>query len=422
MKLKSKYILWIVVAHTMFAISSYYSIRQLERPWLILVLELLVLISLMLSIYFYQKFKIPKQFIKFNKQALLEEDFNLQYVKTDNHELNELYDIFNNMLEKIMKERRFAEEQQFFLKDVIEVSPAGIVLLDYDERIEFINPKASSLLGLDETDIGKTISDSKCLIQPLNLSTDKAFTVSLSGAQQLRYTVNSFYFRGFIRKMIMINDLKMELLESEKQSYSKVIRMMAHEINNSIGPINSILNTIKSEYNKDKMIVETIDSAIHRTASLNTFMQNFANVVRLPKPSLVMVDIVPTIQYVIQLMTPKIVKENIQLSTNIIPSLILNIDSYQLEQVLINIIKNSIDAIETNGIIKISLDTKTLIISDNGIGISTQDEQGLFTAFFTTKPKGQGIGLTITKHILAAHNFDFSLSTKDSWTNFKIVF
>ena len=402
-------------------ISCYYGIQALEMPILLIALEILILISLGLSIWFFIKLRLPKDFLKISKQTILENDFNIQYLQTDNDQLNALYDIFNTMIEKILKERRFSEEQNHFLIDVMNASPTGIILLDMDDKIETINPKAMQCLNLDENDIGLSLSASKCIL-PIDLSIAKPTVVNLGGSKKMRYSINQFYHRGFNRKMITVNDLQTELLEAEKISYSKVIRMMAHEINNSIGPINSILNTVKDEYPNDELINEVLTTAITRTESLNIFMQNFASVVRLPKPILVYQDVVPTLKSALRLMNATFMEHNIRLELDMLPELKLNMDNHQMEQAIINILKNSVDAIGKDGVIKIALSQNRLIISDNGCGISESDATELFSPFFTTKPTGQGIGLMIVKQVLVGHGFEFGLKSENGWTEFGIVF
>jgi len=421
LKLKYKYGVWVVVLHVLLGGSAYYAIRAIERPYLIFALEAFILLSLGLSVWFFTKFRLPKKFLKFGKQIIQEDDFNIQYLKTDNEQLNELYDVFNAMVEKISLERRFAEEQNYFLNDVITASPVGIILLDLDNRIESINPKAKTCLGLSESDIGLSLDESNAIIK-FDLETHDAQIVNIGGAQKIKYAISSFYHRGFHRKMLIVSDLQKEILEAEKASYSKVIRMMAHEINNSIGPINSILNTVKDEYPNDELINDVLTTAIHRTESLNTFMQNFANVVRLPDPILVYQDIVPCIQSALRLLKPLFEKENILLEVQTISSLHLKIDAHQLEQVVINILKNSIEATPKGGQVKVELTKQYLLIQDNGVGISSEDSKMIFTPFFTTKPNGQGIGLTIIQRVLVGHGFGFSLTSKNGWTQFLIEF
>lgn len=402
-------------------LSAYYAIKTHGKLYFLFGVEAFILLSLGLSIWFYRKFRLPKHFIKFGKQIIQEDDFNIRYLKTDNEQLNELYEVFNAMVEKISLERRFSEEQNYFLKDVINASPVGIILLDLDEKIESINPKAMSYLGLSEADIGLSLQESNAAIQ-FDLSATDSQVVNIGNVQKIKYSVSSFYYRGFHRKMLTVSDLRKEILEAEKASYSKVIRMMAHEINNSIGPINSILNTVKDEYPNDELINDVLTTAIGRTESLNVFMQNFANVVRLPDPILEYQDIVPVVQSAIRLLKPMLVEKNITLDVKILESLKLKIDTHQMGQVVINIIKNSIEAVDMDGTIKILLDKEQLHIQDNGSGILDKNAKMLFTPFFTTKPLGQGIGLTIIQRVLIAHGFRFSLGSKEGWTRFLIEF
>ena len=420
MKLKYKYGIWIILIHVLLGASGYYTMQNLNKPYLIFVLEAFIVLSFALAIWFYKKIRLPKDFLKFGKQIIREDDFNVQYLKTDNDQLNELYGVFNAMVEKISFERRISEEQNHFLKDVIDASPVGIILLDLDDNIASINPKAKNDLSLSDADIGLSLAESGAIIN-FDLKIRESGVISIGGTQKIKYSVSSFYYRGFHRKMLIVNDLQHEILEAEKSSYSKVIRMMAHEINNSVGPINSILNTVKDEYPNDKLINDVLTTAISRTESLNAFLQNFAKVVRLPDPILEYQDIVPCINSAARLLRPTAESKNIVLMLNLVNSLKLKIDKHQIEQVIINILKNSIDAVGQDGEIKVILTRHKLIILDNGKGITKEESEMLFTPFFTTKPNGQGVGLTIAQRVLVAHRFKFSLFTQDGWTEFSIV-
>ncbi len=421
MKLKIKYTIWILLIHATLAVSSYYAIQSWDKMYLIILLELMILISLGLSFWFYSKLQLPKEFIKHSKQILVENDFNIQYLKTDNTQLNELYEVFNAMINKIIMERRFSEEQNYFLLDVIKASPTGIILLDYDNKIELINPKAKECLHLSENHKNQLLSDIDTPIQ-FDLEAKQPIVVNIGGSQKLQYSISPFYYRGFHRKMITIHDLHHEIQEAEKASYSKVIRMMAHEINNSIGPINSILNTVKDEYPHDELINQVLTTAIHRTEALNTFMQNFATVVRLPPPTLQRQNIIPAIQVALKLLEPSFQEKNIQIYQDLPTELLLQVDIAQMEQVFINILKNSIQSIDNQGIIKISAQPDHITIRDNGQGIAPENADLIFSPFFTTKPNGQGVGLTLTKRILTGHHFAFSLKTMGDWTEFWIGF
>jgi signal transduction histidine kinase len=230
----------------------------------------------------------------------------------------------------------------------------------------------------------------------------------------------------------MIEELTEDILRTEKRAYGKVIRMMAHEVNNSIGPINAILGAIlfyKEELSKEHQqeFEQAIEVATKRNQHLNRFMQNFAEVVRLPAPHKECYDLRKLVDSTVRLMKVTAEKKGITIFPDLPASEVLApIDIYQLEQVLVNIVKNAIEAFDEKGgriEIKLSKAPVSLVIRNNGEPIPTEKEEELFSPFFSTKKEGQGIGLTLTREILMNHGAQFSLTTKeDNWTYFDIVF
>ena len=207
---------------------------------------------------------------------------------------------------------------------------------------------------------------------------------------------------------------------------------MSHEINNSIGAINSILNSVLNYSDQltegDRIDYEdALKVAISRNQQLNSFMTNFANVIRIPLPVKEQCDLNDIVKSVAAFMRVECEKKSIAMTIKLEEKPIaLELDFQQMEQVLVNIIKNSIEAINYNG--EISLITQCnshnyLIIRDNGKGISASNQKNLFAPFFSTKKDGQGIGLTLIREILLNHGFsDFSLTSKDGCTEFRIDF
>ena len=204
--------------------------------------------------------------------------------------------------------------------------------------------------------------------------------------------------------------------------------MMAHEVNNTIGPVNSIINsTLKSNFfeSTGDELKEALNVAIRRNNNLNSFMRNFADLVKLPLPTKKRIDLNKVINNVAGLMSHKANEKGIKLSFNIEDGFIINADEEQMEQALINIIKNSIEAIESTGIVSIELNSKKskLVVRDTGKGISKEDAEQLFSPFFSTKRDGQGIGLTLVREILINHGYEFSLKTvQQGQTEFTIFF
>ena len=263
------------------------------------------------------------------------------------------------------------------------------------------------------------------------MKTGESKTIQLSGVQTFKCQKAHFVDRGFNHHFITLEELTIEILAAEKKAYGKVIRMMAHEVNNSIGAINSILESILNYKTQISAIDQTdyqnaLEVAIERNDRLNYFMRNFANVIRLPLPKKERYDLNQLLQSVIVLFHAKAAQQQINFEFEPTkPPFMVNIDVPQMEQVLVNIIKNAIEAIGQNGTISflIHKKEKQLIIRDTGKGITKEMEAQLFTPFFSTKRTGQGIGLTLIRDILRNHDFTFSLqTTEEGRTEFQINF
>lgn len=255
--------------------------------------------------------------------------------------------------------------------------------------------------------------------------------VAPNGNQIFKCHKSHFIDRGFAHHFVVIEEFTQEILTAEKKAYGKIIRMMAHEVNNSIGAVNSILDTTLHLEHKDSEIAEGLQIAIQRNDHLNHFMKKLADVVRLTAAHLEKVNLNELIENVIRLMQYKAQQAGIEIrSEGCYAPVYIIADVHQMEQVLINIIKNSIESIEEKNsdqprFIKCTISDypKQLSIVDNGQGIEKEIESQLFTPFFTTKREGQGIGLTLIREILMNHGYWYSLmSSADGMTTFTIKF
>jgi nitrogen fixation/metabolism regulation signal transduction histidine kinase len=323
-------------------------------------------------------------------------------------------------------------QQHFFLDKLIKTSPVGTIILDFDEKIATLNPRAEKFLDIREKAVkGKKLEELQLELGPAltELQPDSSAIFTVDGIATYKCHKTHFIDRGFPHYFITIEDLTTEKLRIEKQAYGKVIRMMAHEVNNSIGPINSILESIL-HYERDlpeeerETYREVIEVARDRNQRLNLFMRNFADVIRLPEARLTHQDIRPLLRQVITLMQFQVGDRQIEWQLQIPEQpVLLDFDKEQLEQVLINILKNAIEAIENSGMIRIELSKTGLRIIDNGIGLPSMENQQIFSPFFSTKTQGQGVGLTLSKEILLNHQFSFSLKPGEAETTvFSIEF
>ena len=165
--------------------------------------------------------------------------------------------------------------------------------------------------------------------------------------------------------------------------------------------------------------------AIQRNYQMNRFMQNFSNVVKLPAPDKEEMDLNGSLSVVIESFNAELKEKNIAVEVNLDNTIpLINADRSQMEQVFLNIIKNSKEAVPVNGHLKITTQKNpvAVIFEDDGTGLSKEVSEKLFTPFFSTKPGGQGIGLTLVQEILTNHGFSFSFRNKETTgTEFKII-
>jgi nitrogen fixation/metabolism regulation signal transduction histidine kinase len=427
MKLQTKYILFVAILHLVTLLLSYFIFR--ETKILFIVSEVFIIVSIILSWQLYRELIQPLKLLVRGTDAIKDRDFNIKFLSTGKYEMDQLISVYNQMIDELRIERTKQEQQHLFLEKLIYTSPTGILILDYDEAIQQANPKALQLLGVEEKEIlGKPVNIlSHPVIQQLKqLQSGQAKTFTFNSATTYKLQKSHFIDRGFPRHFIMIEELTAEILAAEKKTYGKVIRMMAHEVNNTIGPVNSILQSTLQSQQHSEVVTHALRVAMERNDNLNSFMRNFADLVRIPVPEKKPIDLIQLLQKVTDLM--RLRTGNKKVSFQFEPgssNLMITADSQQLEQVLINIIKNAQEAIEEEGVITIltRAHPKQLLIRDTGTGISPELEEQLFSPFFSTKKDGQGIGLIVIREILLNHGFDFSLKTISSGlTEFKINF
>jgi two-component system, NtrC family, nitrogen regulation sensor histidine kinase NtrY len=427
MKLRTRYILFVVILHGIALLLSYFIFS--ESKAIFIASEAVILFSIFLSWRLYNDLLQPLELLLRGKEAIRDRDFNVKFVLTGKYEMDELISVYNQMIDELRSERIKQERQQFFLAKLINTSPTGILILDFDEKVQQLNPKALELLDIKEQEIlGKSLdSFTHPVIQQIK-QLDSGHTKIFIFKGTLTYKLQKSHFidRGFPRHFVMIEELTEEILAAEKNAYGKVIRMMAHEVNNTIGPVNSIIQTALQSSQHNEELRNALEAAMERNDNLNLFMRNFADLVRIPLPNRKPLNLLELVQKVTDLMYVKAREKNVGfVFEHEVNSLSITGDLQQMEQVLINIIKNAIEAIDDGGTITIVTQDspKQIIIRDTGNGMSPEFEEQLFTPFFSTKKDGQGLGLTLIKEILTNHGYHFTLKTlKPGQTEFSIQF
>ena len=393
--------------------------------------EGLVLFILCYLPFFYRKIVKPLNSIGSGMELLREQDFSSRLSPVGQYEADRIVNVFNRMMEQLKNERLRLREQNNFLDLLIKASPMGVILTTLDEDLSELNPMAQKMLGVRQEDVlGKKMNeiDSPLAAELANVPKGETATVRLNDSNIYRCTHSSFIDRGFQHPFFLIESLTDEVMKAEKKAYEKVIRMIAHEVNNTTAGITSTLDTVEQALSAEEGMDDICDVMrvwIERCFSMSRFITRFADVVKIPEPTLTPVDLNDLAFTCKRFMEGMCADRNIKLRLEIDETLKeVKMDASLFEQVLVNIIKNAAESIEKDGeIIVRTLSPATIEVVDNGKGISKEVEAKLFSPFFSTKPNGQGIGLIFIREVLMRHGCTFSLRTyADGLTRFRILF
>ena len=433
MSLRWRVLLYVAVLHVLFAGLAVYLFRD-NSLWLFAI-ETTFLISLVVGIGLTRALFRRFSFAVEGSQLIREHDFTSRFREIGEPELDALIRVYNGMVDNLREERTRLQEQHYFLSRILQVSPLGIVTLDFDDRVAFVNPSAERLLAQSSTAlVGRSLPD---IVTPLaeafaGLEPGESRVVSVQGARRVKCHRGSFLDRGFPRTFLLVEELTEELRQFEKAAYEKLIRVMSHEVNNTIGASNSLLHScltyasqLDAENRKD--FEDAIGIVISRTEQLNRFMRSFADVVRLPAPILETQDLQPLLAGIARLMDADSATRGIRWHWEVQDTLRVRVDRSQIEQAFVNIFKNAIEAIGNDGVITVRLmrrnHSATVVVEDSGPGIAAEARANLFTPFFSTKEAGQGIGLTLVQEILTQHRCEYALEGPPGGpTQFTIVF
>lgn len=434
MSLRAKFIAYLIAIHVPFAVLAVVALA--EYRILLPVVEILFVASLVYGVVLVRSLFSAIDRVRDGARFIAEGDFTSRFREIGHADVDSLIEIYNLMADNLRAERTRTQEQNFFLERLLAASPFGVLIFDFDGRITSANPGAERLLQLPaERLVGQRLAD---LDHPngaalAGLGAGDARVVLLNGARRVKCERAEFMDRGFPRSFMLLAELTDELRQSEKAAYEKLIRMMSHEVNNTVAAAGSILHSclafrdrLEGEERDD--FVTGLEAVIGRSEQLNAFMRSFADVVRLPDPKVSPCDLAPVVDHVLALMRAEAERRGVAVqfvSDAGLPS--VEVDRIQIEQVLVNVVKNALEAMDEGGVLTVRLEHRdgvaVAIVEDTGPGIPDDVRDLLFTPFFTTKENGQGIGLTVIQEILTRHGFEYSLECPPGGpTCFTIVF
>ncbi|MBC8757083.1 histidine kinase [Kordia sp. YSTF-M3] len=358
-------------------------------------------------------------------------DFVLKFSSDDSLDRNfkGLNNSFNSILEAFRKERASKEENLQYLKTILQQVNTGLMVVHNDGSVVLVNDRAKKIINLRRINhIDQLKSIDKRLYKILDsFSVNSNYLLDFHDNTQLIIRSTSLKIKSKTVRIFTFQNIYSELQQKEIESWQNLIKILRHEIMNSITPISSLNATLQDILDEDLVLedskyilpeesVEDLKEGLstigNRTDGLVKFIDSYRVYSNLPKPNFEQLDLNELIQKTSQLLDPEVTKSGIAFEYSI-PAKAIEIkgDSYLLEMVLINLVKNAIQANEgiANARIKITggYDEKGVpfvAVMDNGKGIVPEAIDKIFMPFFTTKKIGTGIGLSLSKQIMQLHH------------------
>ncbi|MBK5254780.1 MAG: PAS domain S-box protein [Vicinamibacteria bacterium] len=421
MTFKNRFLLYVAILHV--ALAALVVPRIVENRWWLIAAEAFFVGSLLVGFRLVRGLFANLDLLAEGARFLDEQEFTTRFIETGRPELDRLVSLYNRLADDLRDERTKLREQHHFLNEVIQASPSGIVILDFDGRIDVVNPAAARMLGTRaEETRGLQLSQA-----PGPLGADlvaaaaaRARTHTTGDGGKIRIVSSRFSDRGHERRFLLLEEMTEEVRAAEKAAYEKLIRMVAHEVGNSVAASGSLLQSslAYSRHLPDADrgdFEEAVSVCLGRLSTLNGFVRDLAEVVRLPEPRLQPCDLSAVLRGASMLLRASAEKVHVEWSIEVAEDLpLVWADRAQLEQAFLNIAKNAIEAAGTSGRVCVRAtlagEQVDVLVENTSIGIDDDVQARLFTPFFSTKADGRGLGLTLVREILVHHRAPFSLS------------
>lgn len=354
--------------------------------------------------------------------ALREGDYSLRIHGADREDaMGELIWEVNALIGSLKEQRLGAIEATYLLRKTLAQIDVAMFGFDREGKLCLVNDSGQQVLGKSEKDILGMYAKDFGLASCLDGATPRVMDLVLAGSMrrwELRRT--TYREKGISHQLIFLSDLTRTLHEEERLAWKRLIKIMHHEINNSLTPIQSVAQSlqtrVKQESSKNKLqndVQEGLEIIAARSEELSRFIASYSQLTRLPEPVFDKVIVQSWVQHVTSLER----RVTVNISTG--PDLAIDADRGQLDQLLINLVANAVDAsleAKPKGDGEVTLGWKIdgqhlrLWVDDDGLGFD--DSKDVFVPFFTTKTKGSGIGLSLSRQIAEAHGGHLMLENR----------
>ncbi|MEY2930507.1 MAG: hypothetical protein RL033_1256 [Pseudomonadota bacterium] len=350
--------------------------------------------------------------------ALRQGDFSVRVHKSGGDALGAVFAELNRLADTLARQRANELEATALLGKVIAELDVAVFAFDGSRRLKLVNRAGERLFETSSLARG-TEASALGLAELLEGPTPRTVELNVPrGFGQWQLERSDFRLESLPHQLIVLSDLRRALREEERQAWQRIIAVIGHEINNSLAPIRSIaadltdtLRTASAERPADfeEDLARGLAVIDRRSGALDRFMTSYARLAKLPPPTLSPVDVGAWLRRVVEL------EQRLPVQLGEGPRLTIQGDGDQLDQLLINLVRNGVDAaLETGGSVEVSWRRLArqveIVITDEGPGVA--DTRNLFVPFFTTKSNGTGVGLVLSRQICEAHRGTLTLEPR----------
>lgn len=362
--------------------------------------------------------------------ALREEDFSLRARGARAGDaLGEVLLEVNALGETLRAQRLGALEATALLRKVMAEIDVAVFAFDAEQKLRLVNQRGERLLAESSARLLARSAEELGLVVCLTGDTPRSLDITFPGGTgrwEIRHT--TFRMGGTRQQLLVLSDLTRTLREEERQAWKRLVQVLRHEINNSLAPIDSLAGSLATLLTRkpkpadwDADLQEGLQVIRDRSRALNRFMTAYSQLTRLPKPILAEVEVGAWIERVAGLET----RQHVEIVPG--PALTIQADPDQLDQLLINVLRNAVDAaLEIEGAVQVGWHLTAgrapwleVWVEDEGPGLS--NTENLFVPFFTTKPEGSGIGLALSRQIAEAHGGVLTIANRRDATGCRAV-
>ena len=439
-----KYFRWNIILRILILLILGYTafyIFTSTHYWLVSFWLLLVWVIVLVSLIRYVE--RSRRELAYFLLSIKQGDFTNTYHYKKKTDLNYAFNQINQVLKELSREKA---SNLLYLQTIVEHVRVAVICFDKTYKVKLFNQAARTLFGKKQTTSIKTLQSISPVIAKAVLEMGNGerelIKVNLNGQVfNLSMLVTEFRLKDEDYKLVSFQDIKSELEAKEIESWQKLIRVLTHEIKNSVIPISTLSEVLLQMLKTDdggtdlaKLDQESIEDIIggietieKRSKALAHFVSTYDQLTKIPQPEIKPSNFKQLIHNTLKLFSADIEKHGILIQSDL-SDLTINIDPTLIEQVIINLLKNAIEALAKKEDAAISIVLKQenseihLSIHDNGMGIPDEILDNIFVPFYTTKEGGSGIGLSLSRQIMRLHKGHLLVETSRTGTVFRLVF